>query len=93
MHRRLVLEKSRLIGESDRRFEAVNERLHIYIDSDQLDRIDDLGKALSALTVEADRLKKISTWPWRADTLRIFLSSIALPIVLWTITTLLSRVI
>jgi hypothetical protein len=93
MHRRLVLEKRHAIRDSDRRFELAATKLHEQLDVDALDQMDALNKALSSLVIESERLKRISTWPWRADTLRGFLTSIALPIVLWLITTLLGRFI
>ena len=93
MHRRLVREKVRLASESDQRFESVATRLHEHLRTGDLGDVDSLTTAMSGLMIESDRLKKISTWPWRADTFRGLLSSIALPILLWLITTLLSRVV
>jgi hypothetical protein len=91
MHRRLVREKGRQLSESDQRFEAVAARLHQQINSGTFSDVDALTKAMTGLVVESDRLKKISTWPWRADTVRGLASSIALPVLLWLITTVLSR--
>jgi hypothetical protein len=91
MHRRLVREKAHQVTESDLRFEALARELHEQVDGRRFEQMDAINKAMASLTIETDKLKKISTWPWRPDTLRGFLSSIALPIVLWIITTLLSR--
>jgi hypothetical protein len=93
MHRRLVREKSRLITTSNLRFEEAAADLHGVIAAKKFDTVDGLSKAIASLVVEKDALRKLSTWPWEADTLRGFLSSIALPIVLWLITTLLSRLL
>jgi hypothetical protein len=91
MHRRLVQEKAHQVTESDLRFEVLARELHEQVDGHQFEQLDAVNKAMMSLTIESEKLKKISTWPWRPDTLRGFLSSIALPIVLWIITTLLSR--
>jgi hypothetical protein len=91
MHRHLVRLKNRAIVDSDLRFESAASALHSSVDAGRYDQIDSINKALLSLVIENDKLKKVSTWPWRAETLRGFLSSIALPIVLWLITTLLGR--
>ncbi len=46
---------------------------------------------MTSLLLERETLKKISTWPWEAETMRGFLSSVGLPILLWFITTYLGR--
>ncbi|MEW5939384.1 MAG: hypothetical protein AB1750_06975 [Chloroflexota bacterium] len=91
MRRRLVEEKNRLMVESDRHIEMTTRDLHQRVGAGTYERMDDLNKALASLMVEKDNLKKISTWPWEAETLRGFLSSVGLPILLWFITTYLGR--
>ncbi|MEW6029503.1 MAG: hypothetical protein ACOYZ8_10045 [Chloroflexota bacterium] len=91
MRRRLVNEKERLMVESNRRFEATVRMLHERVDGKSLEKMDDLNKALASLFLEKDNLKKISTWPWEAETMRGFLSSVGLPILLWFVTTYLGR--
>lgn len=85
MHQLLVKEKLRLSVEADRRFEATLKRLHQRLDSRRLQEMDELNMALSSLVIERDTLAKISTWPWRPETFRSFLSSVALPILLWLV--------
>ena len=91
MRRRLVQEKSRLIIESDRHIEMTTRDLHKRVSAGTYENMDDLNKALASLVIEKDTLKKISTWPWEAETMRGFLSSVGLPILLWFVTTFLSR--
>lgn len=91
MRRRLVEEKTRLMVESDRRFEVAARKLHQRVDADSLERMDDLNKTMASLILEKDTLKKISTMPWEAETMRGFLSSVGLPILLWFVTTYLGR--
>jgi len=93
MHRRLVQEKEKLIGEAERRFEAILARLHERVDQDNFERMDDLNKALASLVIEREALAKISTWPWRPETLRGLLTLIALPVLLWLVTSYLGRLL
>ena len=91
MRRRLVEEKNRLMVESDRRFEATARMLHERVDGKSLEKMDDLNKTMASLILEKDTLKKISTMPWEAETMRGFLSSVGLPILLWFVTAYFGR--
>jgi hypothetical protein len=97
MNRRLVAAKAHLITQINRRFADTAQAIHTKADSHQvngvsdLQGVGDLNTLLSALLTERDVVKRLSTWPWEADTLRGFLSSIALPIVVWLATNLLGR--
>ena len=93
MHRRLVQEKEKLVGEAERRFEATLARLHERVDQDNFEKMDDLNKALASLVIEREALAKISTWPWRPETLRGLLTLIALPVLLWLLTSYLGRIL
>lgn len=93
MHRRLVEEKERLIAEANRRIVALIAKLHHQVDTDSLERSSELNSAMTALITERDLLDKISTWPWKPTTLRGFVSSVMLPIVLWFITRYLGQFI
>jgi hypothetical protein len=44
-----------------------------------------------AATSGIETINHFSTWPWRPETLRGFLSAVALPIVIWVITLYLGR--
>ena len=48
---------------------------------------------MAALAADRDRLRRVSTWPWSADTLRAFLTSLAIPILLWFLTSFLGRLL
>ena len=93
MQRRLQNEKSRLIQEVDWRVKATSQRLHEAVDSGAFAKTRDLAVALSALKEERLQLRSISTWPWDGSTLRGFLSSIGLPVLLWIITRYLGRLL
>ena len=93
MHRRLQDERSRLIQEVDWRLEATARRLHAVVDSGAFAKTRDLAVTLSALKDEKHQLSAVSTWPWENATLRGFLSSIGLPVLLWLITRYLGRLL
>jgi hypothetical protein len=91
MRRQLVRVKARQLEASDRAFESAAARLHATAESGRLEDAGAINDLLGALVVEHERLKKISAWPWSVETLRGFLSSIGLPILLWLVTAALDR--
>ncbi|RJP48670.1 MAG: hypothetical protein C4583_13900 [Anaerolineaceae bacterium] len=91
MRRRLLDEKGRLINESNRKFEATARILHERVEAEEFEKTGVLQSTMTSLLLERETLKKISTWPWEAETMRGFLSSVGLPILLWFITTYLGR--
>jgi hypothetical protein len=93
MHRRLAQEKSRLLAESNRRLELTLAALHQQVDQGEYNKVDGMQKALAALQAEHQIIDKISTWPWRVETLRTFLSTITIPIILYLISRFLGRLV
>jgi len=93
MRRRLVAEKERQLSETDRVFEEVSASLRTELDAGDRSGAADYESAMGALGAERDRLRKVSTWPWSADTLRAFLTSLAIPILLWLLTSFLGRLL
>jgi hypothetical protein len=93
MRRRLLREKERQIGETDRVFEAVAASFRREADAGDLGGAGDHESALAVLSAERDRLRRVSTWPWSADTLRAFFTSLAIPILLWLLTSVLGRLL
>ncbi|MCU1440657.1 MAG: hypothetical protein JWP85_1654 [Rhodoglobus sp.] len=93
MRRRLVREKERQLSETDRAFEVVAASLHKDVDTGDLTSAANLDSVMTALGIERDRLKKVSTWPWSGDTLRAFLTSLGIPILLWFVTGILGRLL
>jgi len=92
MHGRLVDEKSRMLSEANNRIEVMVKRLHDQVDSNSLDEADGLNKILASLFLEAEALRKASTWPWKPETLRGFVSAVTLPVLVWLIPTVLGRI-
>jgi hypothetical protein len=90
-HQLLVAEKSRQHSEVARRIEATGQRLHAEIDADDYTRADSLQSALSGLETERAIIGKAPTWPWDPEAVRIVLTALLVPIVLWVITRILER--
>lgn len=80
MRRRLQALKKAALRKCDQRFESVVKRLHPRLDAGNLKDLAGLNHAMSSLSLEREALHRISTWPWAADTLRRYLSSVALPV-------------
>jgi hypothetical protein len=93
MHARLSHEKIRALSEVNRRLETTFESVHELLDKGELHAIDQMEKTLTILTTERKMLAEVSTWPWRPETLRGFLSTLALPILMYVITALVGRVL
>ena len=91
IHRRLQVEKDRLQSEAGRRMETVIAELHRSTDEGDFVRMAGLTSAMDGFVKEQDVLEKISTWPWRTETLRGFVTALLLPLVLWFITRLIER--
>ena len=93
MHNRLVVEKARLLAESQDRLKAVLTRIHEQVDANQLDRAEQLHHTLTAVLAERDVLAKLHTWPWSAGTFRGFASALLLPILLIMFTQFVDRLL
>ncbi len=93
MHDRLTYEKTRVLGEVNRRLEATFNTVHERLDAGELLTMDKMEKALANLITERKVLGEVSTWPWRPETLRGFLSTLALPILLYVVTAILGRIL
>jgi hypothetical protein len=93
IHRRLVAEKEHLASEANLRLAAMIATLHQRVDSQNLEKMDDVNSAMASLIPEREALSKISTWPWQPETLRGFIGAVVLPIVLWLVTTILGQMI
>jgi hypothetical protein len=91
MHLRLAQEKSRFMNESNQRFARVLSDLHQQLDSGEYNSVDGIQKTLAALKAEHDVIERISTWPWKSETLRSFISVIIVPLILYLASRFLGR--
>jgi len=85
VHRRVEMEKHRVLAEFRRQVESTTARLHRCLDENDMGPVTQLKDAMLGLSAERDILTHIPTWPWRAGTLAGFLSVTILPIVLFIV--------
>jgi hypothetical protein len=90
-HRLLVDEKNRLLGEQSELLEAAIKEVNRRISSKEVQEMEDWHKALESLEIEHTALSRISTWPWRPETLQSFVATLVLPVVIWLIQWFLQR--
>ncbi len=83
VHRVLQTEKVRFLGEAARRFTTTITKLHQRVDTDQLSGMDEINNTLSSLAQEEKKIAATPTWPWQPDQIRLLVSTILLPIILW----------
>ena len=90
IHQRISKEKERLLVAVGQRMQITLQVIHRHVDERNFESIDNINKALASLMTEREWLQKISTWPWKNETLRGFASAVVLPVVVWLATTSLS---
>lgn len=88
---RLRSEKRRLLTENQQRTGSLLTQMHLKIDENKLEGMDQLNIAISGLTTERETLEKIPTLPWRTETLTGFLSATILPIILLVVQIIIER--
>jgi hypothetical protein len=91
MHRRIVVEKDRALAQSAWRLEALSGRLHERIEQGILTDADKLNMQLSSIIAEREALARVSTWPWEPTTLTAFVTTMGLPVIVWVLQRLLTR--
>ncbi|MEX2546942.1 MAG: hypothetical protein WD830_04040 [Chloroflexota bacterium] len=85
IHRRIADEKGRRLGENARNREALMAELRVGIGSGDLGRATQIKDAVLAIDVEAKALAVARTWPWEPETLRLLLTAVILPTVLFIV--------
>jgi hypothetical protein len=93
MHRRLAQEKARLVAEADQRYSAILDRFNEQLDESRFKDLDATSRAIASLASQRDALARISTWPWRPETLRSLLTTLALPVLLYIVSRLVGRLL
>lgn len=93
IHNLLLEEKQRLLVESNRRLQAAIAELHGRVDRQNLERMDDLNKAMASLEIEQTALRRVPTWPWQPDTVRWVAAAFMFPLILWLIQSVLERLL
>jgi hypothetical protein len=82
VHRVMDKAKQKELHDIDLRFEAVFSRFNKGFDVDDYPAIEKLNATIASLEIQRRRVEEIHTWPWRAETGRIALTMIALPLIM-----------
>jgi hypothetical protein len=93
IHRLLAAEKTRAQGEAALRFETAIAELHRRMDNMDFAEMGALNDAIASLETERNALKKVPTWPWQPETVRLLITALALPLGLWLIQYVLQHVL
>jgi hypothetical protein len=93
IHNLQAAEKERLLEEANQRFEAIIVELHRRVDDGELDQMNDLRVTMTNLEMEFSTLKRIHTWPWQPETVRWLITALVLPLGLWLIQIVLTRIL
>jgi hypothetical protein len=93
VHTRLKAEKERLQDGAEHRVKALLAALNEDVDRLDMARADGLNKQLSSMLQQRDVLAKLPTWPWSTGTFRAVITAIFLPIVLFMVQSVLSRIL
>lgn len=81
MHARIVAEKKRLLIEANTRLEDTIQRLYARSDSQDLAEVGHLNQLMVSLVTTLEIVERISTWPWKWETLLSFITVFLLPFV------------
>jgi hypothetical protein len=82
-HRLLAEEKDRLLNENGARQRAAISELHRRVDAGEIVDMDNLNKTMASLELEHAALERVSTWPWRPETLRTVAAALLFPVMVW----------
>jgi hypothetical protein len=93
LHGRIDSEKGRRLSEAQATLERALAEVQAKIGTGDFERAKDLNDGLSAARGAVATIAAVSTWPWRPETLRGFLSALVVPVVLWLTTAFLAQAI
>jgi hypothetical protein len=93
LHARIVEEKDRQLAAANATLEAVIAEVDRRVAAGAYDGMSVANDALAAARSGLSAVSSISTWPWRPETFRGFVSALVIPVVVWMITALLANVI
>lgn len=93
LHDRIGVEKDRRLAEANATLETALVEVHRRIAAGEIDAAGKLNDAVAAANAAVLAVSRVSTWPWRPETLRGFLSAVLLPVGLWLLFELLRRLL
>ncbi len=91
MHHRLAREKARLVAEADQRYSVMVDKFNDEFGQARFKDLDATSRAIASLTSQREVLARISTWPWKPETLRSLLTTVALPVLLYLVSRFVGR--
>lgn len=93
IHRKLAKVKQRVSRENNHVLNSTLRKLHNRSERSQLDEMPLIQSQVGALMQFRREIDQVSTWPWKPQTLRSFITAISLPIVIWLIQQYLGQII
>jgi hypothetical protein len=84
-HRMLKKQKDTLQKNSLEKKESLIMDLYSRIENKDLTDIENYERALSSLEKAHNEIEKISTWPWKTETIRQVIGALFLPVTIWMI--------
>ncbi len=91
VHQLLIDDKSRRVQIASKKLEIILEEVHRKIDIGNTDGIDGQQKSLALIQTELTTIEKAPTWPWHPETMRVVISAVFLPMLIWLAQRLLGR--
>ncbi len=92
LHGLIQDEKDRRLGEAMATLAATLAEVQRRVAAGEIEAAGRLNDAVAAANATVAAVARTSTWPWRAETLRGFVSAVLLPVVLWLLFQGLGRV-
>ena len=93
LHARIEDERDRRLAEAHAALSTALAEVRRRIEAGDMDGAARINDAVAAANVGVQVVSRVSTWPWRPETLRGFLSAVFLPILLWLVITILGRLL
>jgi hypothetical protein len=91
MHRRITAEKDRALARTAFRFETLTARLHERYEAGDVADADKLAMQLAGVMTERDAIARVPTWPWDTTTMTAFVTTMVLPVIVWILQRVLTR--
>lgn len=93
VHRLLLDEKSKQLGEVESRLKAMITLLYQRVDGAALAGVGEVEQAIGSLKTTREIIESRPTWPWQPATVRSLATAILLPIFLWLLQEVLQRLL
>ena len=91
LHGRIADAKGASLAEAQATIATLIREVRARVVAGELEGAGRLKDAMAAAESSVAAISRISTWPWRPETLRGFVSAIGLPVLVWTITQVILR--